>query len=293
MSFENFTDTTPLADGKLSYNFSAGPCILPHAVLAKASEGMFNYKGSLQSVMELSHRKPEFVEITDQCKSEIRKLLNVPESHTIMLNQGGATLQYTAVLKNLMGLKPQKKAMYLTTGLWSLQCITEARKHFAPGKCIEVATSAASGYKKLPDTSKWNIDPEASYLHVCVNETVNGFEISEENFPWHLFPKDMVVVGDMSSNIATRTINWDRFGVVYAGAQKNMGPSGCSIIIVKKSLMGYMQKDTPIMCDWKAFEDAPGTYYNTPPCWAIYVTALNASYMNQMGGLTHYENIAV
>ena len=192
-----------------------------------------------------------------------------------------------------MGLKPQKKAMYLTTGLWSLQCITEARKHFAPGKCIEVATSAASGYKKLPETSKWNIDPEASYLHVCVNETVNGFEISEENFPWHLFPKDMVVVGDMSSNIATRTINWDRFGVVYAGAQKNMGPSGCSIIIVKKSLMGYMQKDTPIMCDWKAFEDAPGTYYNTPPCWAIYVTALNASYMNQMGGLTHYENIAI
>lgn len=125
-----------------------------------------------------------------------------------------------------------------------------------------------------------------------MNETVNGFELNEEHFPWHLFPKDMPVVGDMSSNIATRTINWDRFSVVYAGAQKNMGPSGCAIIIVKKSLLGHMQKDTPIMCDWNAFENAPGTYYNTPPCWAIYVTALNAKYMNEMGGLTHYENIA-
>lgn len=125
-----------------------------------------------------------------------------------------------------------------------------------------------------------------------MNETVNGFELSEDNFPWHLFPQDMPVVGDMSSNIATRKINWNRYSVVYAGAQKNMGPSGCSIIIVKKSLLGYMQKDTPVMCDWKAFEEAPGTYYNTPPCWAIYVTALNASYMNQRGGLSHYENIA-
>lgn len=170
--------------------------------------------------------------------------------------------------------------MYLTTGLWSTQCIAEARKHAAPGNIIEVANSSASNFTKLPDSSTWNIDPEASFIHICVNETVHGFEITDDNFPWHKIPKDVAVVGDMSSNIATRKINWNRYSVVYAGAQKNMGPTGVTIIIAKKSLFGKKEHDTPIMCDWKAFEDSPGSYYNTPPVWAIYVTALNASYMN-------------
>lgn len=275
--------------GKLVYNFSPGPCVLPRAVLDKCQEGMIDYKGSGQSVMELSHRKPEFVRISDMTKTEIRRFLNVPDNYTIMLNQGGATNQYTAVVKNLIGLKPARKAMYLTTGLWSQQCITEARKLIPSANLIEVANSKATNYTQLPDPATWKIDPEASYFHFCVNETVNGFEITEENFPWHKIPKDMVKVGDMSSNIGTRKINWDHFDVIYAGAQKNMGPSGATIIIVKESIMGNAEKDVPIMCDWKTFENSPGTYYNTPPCWAIYVTGLNASYMNQMGGLSYYD----
>lgn len=179
--------------------------------------------------------------------------------------------------------------MYLTTGLWSQQCITEARKLIPAANLIEVANSKASNFTQLPDPSTWKIDPEASYFHFCVNETVNGFEFTEENFPWHKIPKDVVKVGDMSSNIGTRKINWDHFDVVYAGAQKNMGPSGCTIIIVKESLLGKAEKDVPIMCDWNTFEKAPGTYYNTPPCWAIYVTGINASYQNQMGGLSYYD----
>lgn len=179
--------------------------------------------------------------------------------------------------------------MYLTTGLWSQQCITEARKLIPSANLIEVANSKASNFTQLPDPATWKIDPEASYFHFCVNETVNGFEITEENFPWHKIPKDMVKVGDMSSNIGTRKINWDHFDVIYAGAQKNMGPSGATIIIVKESLLGNAEKDVPIMCDWKTFENAPGTYYNTPPCWAIYVTGINASYMNQMGGVSYYD----
>lgn len=127
---------------------------------------------------------------------------------------------------------------------------------------------------------------------MCVNETVHGFEITEDNFPWHLIPKDVAIVGDMSSNIATRKINWKRYSVIYAGAQKNMGPTGVTIIIAKKSLFGKQAPDTPIMCDWKAFEDAPGSYYNTPPVWAIYVTALNCSFMNQNGGLVKYDKDA-
>lgn len=291
--FEKFDMSEQGGDeGKLAYNFSAGPCILPRQVLDKAGEGLINYRGCNQSVMELSHRKPEFVEITYWAKEELRRFLNVPKDYRILLNQGGATLQYTAIVKNLIGLKPQKKAMYLTTGLWSNQCIQEARRHIPSANLIEVANSSSTSFTQLPDPKTWKIDPEASYFHLCVNETVNGFEIGEENFPWHLIPKDMVVIGDMSSNIGTRPINWDRYDVVYAGAQKNLGPSGCAITIVKESLLGKKQSDTPIMCDWEAFEKAPGGYYNTPPCWPIYVTALNISYMNQRGGTKHYDTLA-
>lgn len=216
--FEKFDSGKPVADNKLCYNFSPGPCILPAAVLTKAQEGVVNYRGSNQSVMELSHRKPEFIQMSNLCKSELRTLLNVPDDYAIMLNQGGATLQYTAVIKNLIGLKPHKKAMYLTTGLWSTQCITEARKHVPEGNIIEVATSKPSNFTQLPDPETWNIDPEASYIHICINETVHGFEITDENFPWHKIPKGVAIVGDMSSNIATRPIDWGKFDVVYAGA---------------------------------------------------------------------------
>lgn len=194
--------------------------------------------------------------------------------------------------KNLIGLKPARKAMFLTTGLWSSQCIREARKFIPDDKLIEVTNLSASNYTELTDPATWKIDNEASFLHVCINETVHGFEITEENFPWHLFPKDICVVGDMSSNIATRKINWNRFDVVYAGVQKNMGPTGATIIIANKKVLGKADADVPIMCDWTTFEKSPGSYYNTPPCWCIYVTGLNASFMNQRGGLSVYDREA-
>ena len=145
---------------------------------------------------------------------------------------------------------------------------------------------------QLTDPRTWKIDKEASYLHVCVNETVHGFEITDENFPWHVFPKDMVVVGDMSSNIGTRNINWDRYGVVYAGVQKNLGPTGAMVVICRKDLLGKAEKGVPIINDWATFEKSPGTYYNTPPVWCIFLTALNISYMNQKGGLDFYKRMA-
>ena len=214
---EKFENNNEADEGKLVYNFSPGPCILPRAVLDKAGEGIVNYKNSGQSVMEMSHRSPMFIEISDGGKEEIRKFLDVPETHTIMFNQGGATSIYTAVVKNLIGLKPAKKAMYLTTGLWSEQCLSEARKHIPADKLIEVTNTKGSNYTRLTDPNTWNIDKEASYLHMCANETVHGFEITDTNFPWEKIPKDMVVVGDMSSNIGSFKINWDRFDVVYAG----------------------------------------------------------------------------
>lgn len=170
--------------------------------------------------------------------------------------------------------------MYLTTGLWSEQCITEARKHLPARNLIEVTNTKASNYTKLTDPKTWNIDKDASYLHVCVNETVHGFELTEDNFPWHMIPKDIAIVGDMSSNIGSFPVNWNRYDVVYAGCQKNLGPTGATVIIVRKSLLGKAEKDVPILNDWATFEKSPGTYYNTPPVWCIYLTALNISYMN-------------
>lgn len=143
----------------------------------------------------------------------------------------------------------------------------------------------------MMDPATWTIDPEASFMHVCINETVHGFKIGEENFPWDKFPEDLCIVGDMSSCIGTEKINWNRFSVVYAGAQKNLGPVGATIIIVKTSLLGKAEHDVPVMCDWKLFEDSPGSYYNTPPCWCIYMTGLNCSYLNQTGGLAHYDKL--
>jgi len=276
-------------EGKPTWNFSAGPCILPRPVLDCCARDMIDYKGTGQSVMEMSHRKPEYTDILKMTKEEVRRFLEVPDDYTVMLNQGGASNIYTAVVKNLIGLKPARKAMYMTTGLWSGQCIDEARKFIEPANLIEVTNLSRNGFTQLTDPKTWLIDPEASYLHMCGNETVHGFEITEDNFPWDIFPEDMVIVSDMSSNIGTRKINWKRFSCVYAGAQKNMGPAGANVVILKKSLLGKAQRDTPFLCDWTMFEAAPQAQLNTPPCWSIYVMGLNVSYMNQNGGLPTYD----
>lgn len=209
-----------------------------------------------------------------------------------MLNQGGASSCYTAIVKNLIGLKRARKAMYLTTGLWSELSIEEAKKHVPEENIIEVTNTKDSNYTKLTDPSTWNIDVEASYLHVCVNETVHGFEIREDNFPWQMFPEDTVVVGDMSSDIGTFKINWKRYDVIYAGVQKNLGPAGANLIICRKDLIGKAEDDVPILNNWTVFEQSPGQYYNTPPVWCIFVTGLNVCYMNQRGGVEHYDRMA-
>jgi len=145
---------------------------------------------------------------------------------------------------------------------------------------------------RMVPVSQWNIDPEASFFHFCVNETVNGFEFDFTTFPFHLVPKDIPVICDMSSNIGTVDIPWDKVGMVYAGAQKNLGAAGCTVVIVREDLMGHADKDTPVLCDWKLFEDSPDTYYNTPAVFPMYITGLNCSYMNQMGGQDYYIQLA-
>ena len=288
--------------GKPVWNFSPGPCILPRAVLDKCAEEMIDYRGCGRSVMELAHRSPEFESIDLMTKAEIKQFLEVPDTHVVMLQQGGATMQYTGIVKNLIGLRPARKAMFMTTGTWSQQCITEARKFIPEDKLIEVTNLASTGFRTMTDPSTWKIDAEASYIHICMNETVHGIEIANNpNFPWHMIPKDVVVVGDCSSNLGSFHIDWNRMDVIYAGAQKNMGPSGTTIIIVRRDLLGHQEPDCPVLSDWTQNELNRGPqghsqptggflpgYYNTPPTYSIYVLGLNTAYMNQRGGVDTY-----
>lgn len=145
---------------------------------------------------------------------------------------------------------------------------------------------------KMVPVSQWKIDPEASFFHFCVNETVNGFEFNFDTFPFHLIPKDIPIICDMSSNIGTVQVPWDKVSMVYMGAQKNLGAAGCTIMIIREDLFGHADKDVPVLCDWKLHEDSPDTYYNTPAVFPMYITGLNCSYMNQMGGLEYYIQLA-
>ena len=262
-----------IADGRDAYNFSAGPCVLPLAVLDKAQKEMFNYKGSAQSVLELSHRQDEFRYISNTTKSEIRKFLQVPDNFRVLLQQGGATMQYTAVVKNLIGLKPARRANLLLTGMWSNQNYHEISKHCDVSVVANLITE--NDCTRMVDASEWNIDPEASFFHFCCNETVNGIELDYDTFPWDKIPRDMPVIGDMSSNVGTKPIPWDKFAMVYMGAQKNLGAAGCTVLIIREDLFGHAEKDIPILCDWTLHENSPDTYYNTPAIFPMYITMQN------------------
>lgn len=243
-----FGDQHKNADNRTVYNFCAGPCVLPRAVLDVAQKEMLDYRNTGQSVLELSHRQDAFRYLNIMTKREIKKFLQVPDNFVIMMQQGGATMQYTAIVKNLIGLKPYRKAMHLKTGMWSNQCSKELGKYC---NTVLVADNIAdNNCTRMVPYDKWKIDEQASFFNFCANETVDGFEIDFDNFPWHKIPKDMPVCADMSSNIGTNKIPWDKMGVVYAGAQKNLGTAGCTVVIVRKDLMGHKDADTPILCDW-------------------------------------------
>lgn len=178
----------------------------------------------------------------------------------------------------------------MVTGMWSNQNYDEMRKFCNVNLVCNTWTD--NDCTRCVPVEKWSIDPEGSFFYFCTNETVHGFEFDLEAFPWHLIPKDMPIVGDFSSNVGTRPVPWDKFSVIFMGAQKNLGPAGCTIICVREDLLGKAEKDVPVLCDWALHEKSPDTYYNTPAIFPMYVTGLTVSYMNQMGGLEHYARLA-
>lgn len=215
------------------YNFCPGPCILPESVMEQARDEMMNWRGTGTSVNEMNHRGPEFDSIAKEAEADIRELLEIPNNFEVFFLQGGATNQYAAVAMNL--LDGHKGANYLTTGYWGDQCIGEAAKWSMPND-VDNGFARASSWKDLSDPSTWRIDKTAPYFVYVENETANGFEFND--FPFEVIPKSMTLVADMSSNIASKPIDWSKYGVVYAGAQKNLGPSGMTILVVRKDLIG-------------------------------------------------------
>lgn len=257
------------------FNFSAGPSMLPELVLQQAAADMLDYKGSGQSVMEMSHRSPEFEKIIADCESLLRELLSIPDNYKVIFMQGGASSQFAMIPLNLMN--GSGKADYLVTGQFSKKAAAEAKKY---GQVNVVASSADANFSFIPEAGSYSFTPDADYVHICYNNTIYG-----SHFNYIPDTGDIPLVADMSSSIMSEPVDVSKFGVIYAGAQKNMAPAGLTIVIIREDLLGKAREGTPVMFDYKEQAEA-GSMYNTPPCWPIYICGLVMEWVkNTIGGV--------
>ena len=264
------------------YNFSAGPAVLPKEVLAQAAAEMLDWHGSGMSVMEMSHRGPEFISIYQAAVRDLRELLAVPDNYKILFLQGGGLGENAIVPLNLVGRKPQPATVdFVHTGSWSGKSIKEAAKY---AKVNVAASSQAGGYDRVPPQSEWKLTPDAAYLHICTNETIDGVE-------YQFAPGlagDTVIVADMSSHILSRVIDVSKYGVIFGGAQKNIGPAGLTLVIVRDDLLGAALPICPSAFDWTVVA-AHDSMYNTPPTYAIYIAGLVFQWLKRQGGVAAME----
>lgn len=260
------------------YNFSAGPAVLPLEVLKKAQEELVDYRGSGMSVMEMSHRGKEYSEIHSNAISNLKKLMNIPDNYKILFVQGGASQQFAAVPLNLFSA--QKKADYVSTGSWSKKAISEAKRY---GSIKVVASSEDKNFSYIPKLTKDMFSPDADYVHITTNNTIYG-----TCYPQLPDTGDRPLVADMSSDILSKEYDVSKFGLIYAGAQKNIGPAGLTIVIVREDLIGHALDITPVMLNYKTHADED-SLYNTPPCYTIYIAGLVFEWMLANGGVPAME----
>ncbi|NML62042.1 3-phosphoserine/phosphohydroxythreonine transaminase [Massilia sp. RP-1-19] len=269
------------------FNFSAGPAVLPKEVLQQAADEMLNWHGSGMSVMEMSHRGPEFISIYQEAVRDLRELLNVPGNYRILFLQGGGLAQNAVIPMNMIGRSAQPATIdFVHTGSWSGKSIKEAARYAN----VNVAASAEAGkFTSVPPQESWKLSRDASYLHICTNETIDGVEF---NFV-PTVQGDTPIVADMSSHILSRVIDVSQYGVIFAGAQKNIGPAGLTLAIVREDLVGHALPICPSAFDWKMVADAD-SMYNTPPTYGIYIAGLVFAYLKRQGGVAEIEkrNIA-
>jgi phosphoserine aminotransferase len=260
------------------FNFSPGPATLPEAVLRQAADEMLDWHGSGMSVMEMSHRGKEFISIHAEAEQLARELLGIPANYKVLFMQGGAIGENAIVPMNLIGRSG--RADYVVTGDWSKKSAKEAAKYGT----VNVAASGEGGkFTAIPKQSSWKLDPGASYVHICSNETIGGVQ-----FHWVPDVGSVPLVADMSSDIMSRPIDVGRYGLIYAGAQKNMGPSGVTLVIVREDLLGHALPACPSAFDYKLQAEAD-SMFNTPPTYAIYIAGLVFKYIKERGGLKAME----
>ncbi len=261
------------------YNFSAGPSMLPESVLQKAAAEVMDYNGSGQSVMEMSHRSPVYDEIIKSAQSLLREVMGIPDNYQVLFLQGGASSQFAAVAMNLM--TKSRKADYVLSGQFSTKAFQEGSRY---GDCKAVASSKEENFSRIPDLDESEFRPDADYFHICLNNTIYGTA-------WHTLPNtgNVPLVADISSCILSRPIDVSKFGLLYAGAQKNVAPAGLTIVIVREDLIGEPQEGTPTMFNYGVMAKND-SMYNTPPCWSIYICKLVLEWIkNEIGGLPAME----
>ncbi|MBQ3040137.1 MAG: 3-phosphoserine/phosphohydroxythreonine transaminase, partial [Clostridia bacterium] len=256
------------------YNFSAGPSMLPLEVLERAAAEMLCYGDSGMSVMEMSHRSPVYEEIIQDAERLLRKIMNIPDNYKVLFLQGGASTQFAAVPLNLMN--KNGKADYIVSGQFSGKAFKEAQKY---GDVVCVATSKDANFAYIPQTTRESFRPDADYVHICFNNTIYGTK-----FNYIPDTGDIPLVADLSSCIISEPIDVTKFGVIYAGAQKNMAPAGLTLVIIREDLLGNAREDIPTMLDYKTMADND-SMYNTPPCYCIYIAKLVYEWIEKLGGL--------
>ncbi len=256
------------------YNFSAGPAMLPEAVLKQAQEELPDWHGVGASIMEMSHRGKEFVSVAAEAEQDVRDLLGVPVNYKVLFLQGGATTQFAAIPMNI--LRGKAKADYVWTGAWGKKAISEAKKYC---EVNVVASSKDDNFSSIPELKSWALDPDAAYVHYTPNETIGGVE-----FHWVPETGSVPLVADFSSTILSRPIDVSRFGIIYAGAQKNIGPSGVTLVIVRDDLIGHALPITPSVYDYAQQAEAD-SMLNTPPTYAVYIAGLVFKWLKEQGGL--------
>jgi len=259
------------------FNFSAGPATLPEAVLKQAQEEMMDWQGCGMSVMEMSHRGKAYVSIAEKAEADLREIMNIPSNYKVLFMQGGASSQFAAVPINLMGTNT--KADYILTGQWGKKAIQEAKRF---GDINVAASSEDSNFMTVPAQSTWSLRDDAAYLHYTPNETIVGVE-----FPF-VPDVSMPLVADMSSNIMSKEIDVSKFGIIYAGAQKNIGCAGLVIVIVREDLIGNPMAGMPAMLDYKIMADND-SMYNTPATYSWYIAGLVFDWIKQNGGISAIE----
>ena len=256
------------------FNFSAGPSMLPVEVLENVQRELLNYQGSGQSVMEMSHRSQEFKKIIDDAEADLRELMHIPDNYKVLFLQGGGTLQFAMVPLNL--LTGSKKADYVLTGTWAKKAYKEATKF---GDIRVIASSEDDKFTWVPKITKEDIRPDADYVYITSNNTIYGTK-------YNYVPEtgDIPLVADMSSNILSEEVDVTKFGIIWAGAQKNVAPAGVAIVIIREDLIGKAPAEVPTYLDYKIHADN-GSMYNTPPCFSIYVAGEVFKYLKRIGGV--------